>query len=281
MSPAGGSAASWASLAFDAAGGCARFSLAVALTLPVTAVKAGSSSGRTWLGGTGGCSSASAASGAGAVATSRRSTDHRRAGSAAPLPFPPGAVFFAPARPSGLTAGTFLGGGTGFFAGTAPGPKPVVVTASADAGGRTPSRSTGTPAAFAALQALLDSVGGRFVTPQLTQCAVDVRNRLIAGKLHPTGQQGVHRRIAGCPLQRQHRPRSRRKRPVPRPGPGTGLVQRIVGLLLDSIGRHASPGHSSRLTEIPPGRLVRRGNVMGIVACAKGHRSCPTYAENA
>ncbi len=64
-SPDGGNAASWASLAFDAAGGCARFSRPVALTLPVTAVKAGSSSGRTPLGRTGGCNSASAANSAG------------------------------------------------------------------------------------------------------------------------------------------------------------------------------------------------------------------------
>ena len=44
-SSVGASAASWASLAFDAAGGCARLSLAKPLTLPVTWVKAGSSSG--------------------------------------------------------------------------------------------------------------------------------------------------------------------------------------------------------------------------------------------
>ena len=35
-SSVGASAASWASLAFDAAGGCARLSLAKPLTLPVT-----------------------------------------------------------------------------------------------------------------------------------------------------------------------------------------------------------------------------------------------------
>jgi hypothetical protein len=51
-----------------------------------------------------------------------------------------------------LTAGTGLGGGTGFFAATDPGPKPVVVTASAEGGGLGPSRSTGTPAALAALR---------------------------------------------------------------------------------------------------------------------------------
>ena len=68
------------------------------------------------------------------------------------MAWPLAARALAAARPSGLTAGTFFGGGTGFFAGTAPGPKPVVFTASADAGGRTPSRSTGTPAAFAALR---------------------------------------------------------------------------------------------------------------------------------
>ena len=53
-SPAGGSAASWASLALAPAGGCAFLSLATFFTLPVTAAKAGSSAGRTGVGGTGG-----------------------------------------------------------------------------------------------------------------------------------------------------------------------------------------------------------------------------------
>jgi hypothetical protein len=55
----------------------------------------------------------------------------------------------AAALPSGLTAGTGLGGGTGFFGATDPGPKPVLVTASADAGGFGPSSSTGMPAFLA------------------------------------------------------------------------------------------------------------------------------------
>ena len=69
---------------------------------------------------------------------------------AVPVPRPPALAVTAPARPSGLTAGTGLVGGTGFFAGTDSGPKPVLVTASADGCGLGPSRSTGTPVALAA-----------------------------------------------------------------------------------------------------------------------------------
>ena len=156
-SPAGGSAASWASLAFAAAGGCARFSRAVALTLPVTAVKAGSSSGRTPVGRTGGCSSASAANGAGAAPIAAAFVEA--------LGTAPSAAGFAPAlacaiRGSGLGRSPaertdrrhLLRRGHRLLRGHGPGPKPVVFTASAEAGGRTPSRSTGTPAAFAALR---------------------------------------------------------------------------------------------------------------------------------
>jgi hypothetical protein len=58
----------------------------------------------------------------------------------------------AAALAAGLTAGTGFGGATGFGAGTDSGPNPVRTTARADAGGfwAAPSRSTGTPAAFAA-----------------------------------------------------------------------------------------------------------------------------------
>ena len=150
-SPDGGTAASWASLAFAVAGGCARFSRPVALTLPVTAVNAGSASGRTPLGGTGGCNRASAApSAVPADGPSVEAPSEPVFPRPDPVDGPAGAAFFAPARPSGLTAGTFFGGGTAFLAGTLPGPNPVVVTASAEAGGRIPSRSTGTPTAFAA-----------------------------------------------------------------------------------------------------------------------------------
>ena len=76
-----------------------------------------------------------------------------RAGAA---PFRPTALAGFAALAAGLTFGTGLGGGTGFLAGTASGPNPVRTTASADAGGfcAAPSRSTGTPAAFAAFSPL-------------------------------------------------------------------------------------------------------------------------------
>src|SRR5664279_4962339 len=66
-SSVGGSAASWASLAFAAAGGCAFLLLATAVTLPLTWLKAGSSAGLAAVGGAGGRSSLSAVSGTGIV----------------------------------------------------------------------------------------------------------------------------------------------------------------------------------------------------------------------
>ena len=75
------------------------------------------------------------------------------AGGAAPRgPPPPALARLAAALPSGLTFGTGLVGGTGFFGATEAGPKPVFVTASADGGGLGPSSSTGTPAALARLR---------------------------------------------------------------------------------------------------------------------------------
>ena len=213
-SPDGGTAASWASLAFAVAGGCARFSRPVALTLPVTAVNAGSASGRTPLGGTGGCSRASSAR---ARRRPLRPLPPRAAEPAFPRPAPvegpTGAAFFAPARPSGLTAGTFFGGGTAFLAGTLPGPNPVVVTASAEAGGRIPSRSTGTPTDLRRLQPLLHHIRGRLVAPKLAQCPVDVGDGLLAGEPHPAGDQGIPRRIPAAALHRKHRIRI-----IPGPG---------------------------------------------------------------
>ena len=148
-SSVGARAASWASLAFAAAGGCARLTLAKVLTFFVTWVNAGSLSGSTPGGLTGGCSSCSPESAAGSAA-GPPPTAGAGAGGAAPGPPPAGFAPFAAALPRGLLAGTGLGGGTGFLGATCPGPKPVVVTASAEAGGRTPSRSTGTPRFFAA-----------------------------------------------------------------------------------------------------------------------------------
>ena len=159
-SSAGASAASWASLAFAAAGGCARFAAATPFTAPTTWLNAGSAAGRTPGGGTGGASSwsevsARRAADVGAAppaAASERSAGARAARRSGGPRRPPPFAGFAAALPSGLTFGTGFGGGTGFFAGTASGPNPVRTTASADAGGfcAAPSRSTGTPAAFAA-----------------------------------------------------------------------------------------------------------------------------------
>src|SRR6185436_9158865 len=62
------------------------------------------------------------------------------------------AALAAPALPSGCTAGCGFGGRAGRGGATASGPNPVIVTASADAGGLGPSISTGTPAAWAAFK---------------------------------------------------------------------------------------------------------------------------------
>ncbi len=120
----GACAASCASLAFAEAGGCAFLAAAKPLTFSVTCMNAGSAA----------ATAAIAGAGAGFG------------------PFgPPPAAGFEPALPSLDFAGTGLAGGVGFFAGTAFGPKPVVVTARADAGGFGPSSVTGTPADWAAL----------------------------------------------------------------------------------------------------------------------------------
>src|SRR5215211_393953 len=125
-SSGGASAASWASLAFEAAGGCALLVLAKPSMLPVTWAKAGSSSGRTAVGATGGCSSWSADMGAGAVVgAAAPPVTGGAAGAlpaAAPLTGPRALAGSAPALPSLLTAGTGLGGGVGFLALTDSGP---------------------------------------------------------------------------------------------------------------------------------------------------------------
>ena len=87
MSSDGASAASWASFALDAAGGCARLSLANAFTLPVTCLNAGSCSGATDFGATGGCNSWSADSGAAGIAVAP--PPEGAAGGAAPRGPPP------------------------------------------------------------------------------------------------------------------------------------------------------------------------------------------------
>src|SRR3954462_533160 len=66
-SSAGGSAASWASFAFDAAGGGARFGAPTPRPALVTWVNAGSPAGRTPGGGTGGASNLSGDDAAGVM----------------------------------------------------------------------------------------------------------------------------------------------------------------------------------------------------------------------
>ena len=142
------------------------------LTPPVTWPKAGSAAGLVPVGGAGGCSSLSVVSGAGPSAGAaapaaaptgarhrrrpcRRRADHR----CRPTPLRP---WHRPCR-AGWTAGTGFAGGTAFFAGTDAGPNPVLVTASAEAGGFGPSRSTGTPAALAAFNPFSTmSIAGSF-----------------------------------------------------------------------------------------------------------------------
>ena len=185
-SSAGASAASCASLAFAAAGGCARFAAAAPFTAPVTWANAGSAR-RT---------DAGRGRPAGPAAGRRRAAPRRRRCGPPRPPSEPGAGAaaarrsapsgrrpspgFAAAFPSGLTFGTGFGGGTGFFAGTASGPNPVRTTASADAGGfcAAPSRSTGTPAAFAAFSpfSTVSTAGSSRRTS--AQRRVDVAHRL-------------------------------------------------------------------------------------------------------
>ena len=176
-SSVGGSAAPCASFAFDAAVGWAFLAFAKPVTLPFTCLKAGSSPGVTPAGATGGSSSLSAVSGAGAI------------GAAAPPPPPPapgalaaggfagpaGLGAFAPALPSGETGLVGLVGGTGFFGATAEGPKPVLVTASAVAGGllASPSRSTGTPAALVAFSPF-STIGRSGSSPRTSRRALSM-----------------------------------------------------------------------------------------------------------
>src|SRR5262245_4962465 len=139
-SSVGANAASWASFAFDAAGGCARFAFANPFTLPATRVYAASCSGRTPSGGAGGSNNCSPDNAAGAGAGAGADTTPPvppESGAGVPGPalptFAAGMAGLAAAFPNGLTAGTGFVGGTAFFAATAFGPNPVVVTANADA----------------------------------------------------------------------------------------------------------------------------------------------------
>ena len=204
MSSVGASAASWASFAFDAAGGCARLSLAKALTLPVTCLKAGSCSGATVFGATGGCNSWSADSGAAGIAVAPPPPVGAAVG-AAPRGPPPTAALarLAAALPSGLTLGTGLVGGTGFFGATAAGPKPVFVTASADGGGFGPSSSTGIPTALARLRPFSTvSIAGSSRRTSRSAASMSL-TASAPGDLQPGGEQCVDRGIAGAALQRE------------------------------------------------------------------------------
>src|SRR3954451_4582984 len=76
---------------------------------------------------------------------------------------------------SGLTAGTGLGGGAGFLGATEPGPKPVLLTASADAGGFGPSSSTGMPAALACFRPFSTvSIAGSSLRISLSAASISV-----------------------------------------------------------------------------------------------------------
>ena len=205
-SSVGASAASCASFAFDAAGGCAFLavgeSLDVALHLGERRVLARASRPAAARAAGAACRRVS---GAGAGRRHRRRhRGHRRAGRRrGPVPV---------RRPWGLRGGGLaerrdrldgLGGGTGFFGATAPGPKPVVVTASAEAGGllASPSRSTWTPAALACLQPLLDELDVGLVAPRTSaQGAVDVDPRRVAGPFELRRRAGHSPR--SCPAAR-------------------------------------------------------------------------------
>ena len=186
-SSVGASAASCASLAFD---GRRRMRLLVlgeaGLTWPVTCVKAGSSLGPHL----GRRRPAVAAAGRRTAAPGRPSLRRPPAAPAAPQrrhrsrrpcrhrrPVWRG---FAPALPSGCTAGTGFGGGTGFFAGTASGPKPVLVTASAEAGGFGPFQLDGHAGGLRRLEPLLDRLDRRVVAANLDQRGVDLGDRRLA-----------------------------------------------------------------------------------------------------
>ena len=167
---------------------------------------------------TGGCNSWSAGSGAAGIAVAP--PPEGAAGGAAPRgpPPPPDLARLAAALPSGLTLGTGLVGGTGFFGATEAGPKPVFVTASADAGGFGPSSSTGTPTALARLRPFSTVSIGGFVAAHFPQRSVDVSAGLRAGRPPPGGEQCVDRGIAGAALQREegggaHRDERDRRRP--------------------------------------------------------------------
>ena len=173
------------------------------------------------VGGTGGCSSLSAVNGAG-PGTGAAAATGRGAAAGRSRPAAPGAGAgcgaFAAALPSGCHRRHRLRrGAPASSSATAPGPNPVFVTASADAGGFGPSRSTGTPAAFAALQALLHGVDHRLVPADLPQRGVDVGDRLLTGRAQLPGHQRADRRVPGAPLQRQQGVRTRYGAPAAAP----------------------------------------------------------------
>ena len=273
----GATAASCASLAFAAAGGCARFAAAAPFTAPVTWANAGSAAGLTPGGGTGGASSWSEVSGARRTSgrhrprlPPERGPGQRRAPVAAP--FGPAAFAgFAAALPSGLTFGTGFGGGTGFFAGTASGPNPVRTTASADAGGfcAAPSRSTGTPAAFAAFSpfSTVSTAGSSRRTSRRAASMSDTASA-PGDRIRPASS-ALTAAFPAAALQRQQ--------PWRRSGP-TNVA---VGGLARNLGRSSLPlgsrvRHSPRITHNPsvakhhPTQYRLARGLSGRPACPKG-----------
>ena len=105
------------------------------------------------------------------------------------------------------------------------------------------------PGGLRRLEARLYGVGGRLVPTQLAQRAVDVGDRLVTGKTHPAGHQGLDRLIPRRSLQGQRRSRPRRKRSTMCTSPWPGARQRVVDLSLDGVGRLVSAGH-----DCEPGR---------------------------
>ena len=176
--------------------------------------------------------------GTAAAATERRARAARRPARRRPASAP-----LAAALPSGLFAGTGFGGGTGFFGATWPGPKPVVVTASAEAGGRTPSRSTGMPRFLAALSPFssASTSGSSFLSSRSPPSISD--RAWSAGPPQPRGHEGADGRVARRPLHRHQGARTRGGE-CPRrlaPAPREGVADRGSR----SVGRLACAAHAS------------------------------------
>ena len=220
-SSVGASAASCASLAFDAAGGCARFAFAKPLTVPVTCVNAGSSSGRAPGGGTGGGQELvgrqrrrAAVAAAPPRRRQRRPPGRRRApAGAASAPAGFGALRRRPC-PAGSPPAPAWAAAPASSAAPTSGPNPVVVTASADARRlRPPVQVDGHPGRLRRLQPLLDGLDRRLVAAHLPQRRVDVGDRLRARRPHPRRHQRAHGRVPRGPLQRQQSRAARGRRP--------------------------------------------------------------------